>query len=170
MPQSPPTQPGGQNEFNPYESHADLIIGIDFGTTFTGVAYAFAGKTVTDKTKIAEKVIVIKKWPKSEDKEKIPTVLSYAHVPGIGAGSPGRSEGGGSPGPQWGKIKLSDEPRVVHFKLGLQENVGRHYSKGAQSSQQGENAQVSRVEITLPLLFKLKNLNTLKLIEHHPHK
>lgn len=161
MPQSPSTQPGGQNEFNAYESHADLIIGIDFGTTFTGVAYAFAGKTTTDKTKIAEKVVVIKKWPKSEDKEKIPTVLSYANVPGIGSGNPGRVEGGGNPGPQWGKIKMTDEPRVAHFKLGLQENVGRHYSKGGQGSQQGgntPNTQVSTVETLLSSSVQIPKL------------
>ena len=80
MPQThPPTSDRtGQNEYNPHESPADLIIGIDFGTTFTGVAYAFAGKQVLDKAKIADKVIVIKKWPGAADKEKIPTVLSYA--------------------------------------------------------------------------------------------
>lgn len=76
MPQDPSRT--GQNEYNPHESPADLIIGIDFGTTFTGVAYAFAGKQVVDKAKIADKVIVIKKWPGAADKEKIPTVLSYA--------------------------------------------------------------------------------------------
>jgi hypothetical protein len=81
MPQTHPPSSGdrtGQNEYNPHESPADLIIGIDFGTTFTGVAYAFAGKQVLDKAKIADKVIVIKKWPGAADKEKIPTVLSYS--------------------------------------------------------------------------------------------
>jgi molecular chaperone DnaK (HSP70) len=125
MAKSPPPyySGSGQNEFSPFESQADLVIGIDFGTTFTGVAYGFGGKansahSITDRSKIADKVVVIKAWPGASNAEKIPTLLSYNTTP-----------------PTWGvKVKPADEPRIAHFKLGLQENVGEHYKKRKSSS------------------------------------
>jgi molecular chaperone DnaK (HSP70) len=104
-----------------FESSSDLIIGIDFGTTFTGVAYAHSGSgtksataTSSDMRKVGEKVVVIKSWPSQSGyyAEKTPTVLAY-NVPSS---------------PNWGaSVKPRDEPQIAHFKLGLQENVGRHY-------------------------------------------
>ena len=64
--------------------------------------------------KAVDRVFVIKQWPNSENgfSEKIPSVLSYASDP-----------------PMWGGMaKARAEPRIAHFKLGLQENIGRHYS------------------------------------------
>ena len=54
----------GQNEFI-YESQADLVIGIDFGTTFSGVAWAHTGSLTrtTDKRQLAQEVTVVKQWP-----------------------------------------------------------------------------------------------------------
>ncbi|TAQ84647.1 hypothetical protein B7494_g7026 [Chlorociboria aeruginascens] len=53
-------------------SKAQLIVGIDFGTTFSGVAFAFATNTEAKEDIITE-------WPGagSYTKQKIPTVLYY---------------------------------------------------------------------------------------------
>jgi hypothetical protein len=91
----------------------DLIIGIDFGTTYTGVAYAYATeagpvKSTVEMRKAADKVTVIKNWPNQGNSYavKTPSVLSYAGRP-----------------PRWGgSVKPRDEPQVAYFKLGLQED------------------------------------------------
>jgi molecular chaperone DnaK (HSP70) len=102
-----------------FESRSDLIIAIDFGTTFTGVAYAHAAgvhnatTSPADMVKAADKVYVIKSWPcqGNQFQEKTPSLLSYTSDP-----------------PGWGaNVKIRDERRIAHFKLGLQENIGRHY-------------------------------------------
>ncbi|KAL8969730.1 MAG: hypothetical protein Q9183_001859 [Haloplaca sp. 2 TL-2023] len=53
-------------------SKAQLIVGIDFGTTFSGVAFAFATNTEAKEDIITE-------WPGAgnQTKQKIPTVLYY---------------------------------------------------------------------------------------------
>jgi molecular chaperone DnaK (HSP70) len=114
-------------QFSPFESHADLVIAIDFGTTYSGVAYAHSGKVKTtsprERSRIADKIVVVKAWPGSNNREKIPTLLCYNANP-----------------PTWGvKVKLGDEPRVAHFKLGLQENIGEHYGSRNPSEGQAEN-------------------------------
>lgn len=62
-----PTEVEGANR-----SKAQLIVGIDFGTTFSGVAFAFA----TDQE---AKEDIITEWPGAGNvtKQKIPTVLYY---------------------------------------------------------------------------------------------
>lgn len=110
----PPPYPGIKSAF---ESSCDLVIGIDFGTTFTGVAYAHTGtaQSSSNAISIADKVVIIRAWPSASSHyaEKTPTVLSYNTSP-----------------PSWGgKVRPSDDPQVAHFKLGLQENVGGHYLK-----------------------------------------
>jgi molecular chaperone DnaK (HSP70) len=118
---TPPPEYTNRKQDSPstFESSSDLIIGIDFGTTFTGVAYAHstsahnATTTTSDLKKIAEKVFVIKAWPNQTNMyaEKIPSVLAYNTKP-----------------PGWGaSVRLKDEPRIAHFKLGLQEHLKRHY-------------------------------------------
>ncbi|KAI4129947.1 MAG: hypothetical protein LQ347_003563 [Umbilicaria vellea] len=54
------------------KSKAQLIVGIDFGTTFSGVAFAFATNTEAKEDIITE-------WPGAgnQTKQKIPTVLYY---------------------------------------------------------------------------------------------
>ena len=102
----------GQNEYI-YESQSDLVIGVDFGTTFSGVAWAHTEHftNTTDKNKILEKINVVRAWPGHGQADKIPSVLSYNHSP-----------------PSWGfKVKDTDSQRVGHFKLGLQRNVREHY-------------------------------------------
>jgi len=62
------------NEFNvsdmspSWTPNSDLIIGIDFGTTFTGVAYAHAAgmgpvTSEADMQRASEKVSVVRTWP-----------------------------------------------------------------------------------------------------------
>jgi molecular chaperone DnaK (HSP70) len=65
-------------------------------------------------TKAAEKVCVIRSWPSQGNQyaEKTPSVLSYSANP-----------------PLWGaNTRAKDEPRIAHFKLGLQEDIGKHYN------------------------------------------
>src|SRR5271167_732081 len=104
-----------------FESSTDLVIGIDFGTTFSGVAYANPTKinasklfTRGDRTTVASEVVhVIRAWPGAAQLDKIPSQLSYKNPTT----------------PTWGsKVKIADEPRIAHFKLGLEENVKDHYN------------------------------------------
>jgi molecular chaperone DnaK (HSP70) len=103
----------GQNEYI-FESQADLVIGIDFGTTFSGVAWALTGEAAntTDKNKIAKSVEIIRQWPGSGSADKVPTVLAYNVLP-----------------PTWGFPALkTTEQQIAHFKLGLQKDVRKYYS------------------------------------------
>ena len=102
---------------------SDLLIGIDFGTTYTGVAFAFsssvgpqktAPRTLAEAEAIIEKVVVVKNWPSVVQlpADKTPTVLAYGHGELVAWG---------------GKVKPSHRTQIAHFKLGLQDNIGRHY-------------------------------------------
>jgi molecular chaperone DnaK (HSP70) len=97
------------------ESKSDLVIGIDFGTTFTGVAFAHSGQIQgNDTAKIAESVTVVS-WPGAtlSNTDKIPTVISYNRSP-----------------PSWGgNVRDRDDMQVAHFKLGLQPDAARHYGR-----------------------------------------
>jgi molecular chaperone DnaK (HSP70) len=100
------------------ESKSDLVIGIDFGTTFTGVAYSHSVQAVPgDASKTAENVHVIKSWPSpnSSYMDKIPSIIAYNTDP-----------------PTWGgNVKARDVPQVAHFKLGLQPSARDHYLRGS---------------------------------------
>src|SRR5579862_3179751 len=112
------------NEFNvsdmspSWTPNSDLIIGIDFGTTFTGVAYAHAAgmgpvTSEADMKRAADKISVIRTWPNrgTQDGDKTPSILAYNKSP-----------------PLWGgRVRPSDEPQIAHFKLGLQEDITSHY-------------------------------------------
>ncbi|KAG9957549.1 actin-like ATPase domain-containing protein, partial [Aureobasidium melanogenum] len=67
-----PYNRGYVSEANNQRSKAQLIVGIDFGTTFSGVAFAFATNTEAKEDIIVE-------WPGAgtQTKQKIPTVLYY---------------------------------------------------------------------------------------------
>lgn len=102
-----------------FQASADFVIAIDFGTTFTGVAYSYK-RTITngandelDAQRIAEDVSVVRPWPNlnAQSNEKTPTVISYHSDP-----------------PTWGgSVKPNHEPQVTRFKLGLEPQVARHY-------------------------------------------
>jgi hypothetical protein len=99
---------------------SDLVIGIDFGTTFTGAAYASTagiGKatSLAEMQTVADKISVIKAWPNPTNviEGKIPSVLAYNREP-----------------PAWGgNVKPTDEPRIAYFKLGLEEDVTSLYQQ-----------------------------------------
>lgn len=97
------------------QTKPDLVIAIDFGTTYTGVGFALTAKAQgDDAAKIAENNIeVIKKWPNRNNSfaDKTPTVLSYHTTP-----------------PAWGgNVRPKDTPQVAYFKLGLQPGINAHY-------------------------------------------
>ena len=106
---------------NPELSDIDLVIAIDFGTTYSGVAYRFL--TAVDKMSanlkpmdINRQIEVVTLWPGKEahSHEKAPTVLAYH--------SDGRVK-------EWGfKVNENHKIRVAHFKLGLQ-RVSDHYKE-----------------------------------------
>ncbi|KAI6853569.1 hypothetical protein KC323_g9295 [Hortaea werneckii] len=54
-----------------------LVVGIDFGTTFSGVAFAHSGTP-----KAPDEIAVIKTWPGGNNttSEKVPSVVSYQKV------------------------------------------------------------------------------------------
>ena len=103
---------------------SDLVIGIDFGTTYTGVAYAHSLSGITDNltnrpqtqselSEITEKVFVVKQWPGVEQFfEKTPTMLTYKQ---------GKVTWGGR------AKALDDGIKIQYFKLGLQEGAREHY-------------------------------------------
>jgi molecular chaperone DnaK (HSP70) len=95
-----------------YETSSDLVVGIDFGTTYTGVAYAWHQPDNTDVATIAEKVTVIREWPNStlHYSDKTPTVIAYTEPIRWG-----------------GSVNPNHRPQVRHFKLGLQKDVVKHY-------------------------------------------
>ena len=99
---------------------SSLVIGIDFGTTFSGVAYyhtlndhnAGSGDD-RDAKKIADNINVIKTWPNPNQQylEKTPSIISYATNP-----------------PTWGgTVKPFAKFTVEHFKLGLEARTTDHY-------------------------------------------
>lgn len=100
------------------QTFSSLVIGIDFGTTFTGVAYYH---TLNDKqsgdnrdaAKVAENINVIKTWPNPNQQylEKTPSIISYKSDP-----------------PTWGgSVKPFANTNVEHFKLGLESEASQHY-------------------------------------------
>jgi len=103
------------------ESGSELVIGIDFGTTFTGVAFAYSLRIASvasfaDIKMASQQITIVRSWPSQTPhfSSKIPTLLSYASNP-----------------PAWGGAVDDEDPfRVAHFKLGLQESVARHYAHG----------------------------------------
>ena len=77
-----------------FDAKNDLVIAIDFGTTFTGVAFAHTGvalqaaTSLSDMKRIANKVTVVRRWPSQTGHftDKTPTVIAYnTNPPGWGA-------------------------------------------------------------------------------------
>lgn len=99
---------GEMNEYSYEFSETDIVVGIDFGTTYSGVAYAVHSSA-------KKEALVVRTWPGNGWTEKVPTLLAYTTDP-----------------PKWGyKVKHDDESRIAHFKLGLRENLLKHYFKNA---------------------------------------
>ncbi|KAH6629649.1 hypothetical protein C7974DRAFT_394938 [Boeremia exigua] len=111
----PPPQSSGASYYlgsNSEDSESDpgsIIIGIDFGTTYSGVAWSYSKET--------DDIHIITDWDSSEyessDKGKAPTRLSYKHEPG--------SRGTRNPQVTWGYGVEDDDEAVEWFKLLLLE-------------------------------------------------
>jgi hypothetical protein len=85
-----------------------LVIGIDLGELYTGVAFLHTDLRSAERSKVAEKISIIRSWPSGGSQlpypEKIPTALAYNYSP-----------------PVWGaKVRPSDKGRVTNFLAGLQ--------------------------------------------------
>lgn len=98
-----------------YQTTSQLVIGIDFGTTFTGVAYYVRTQTASsDPSQIAKDVAVVTIWPNSDAStrsSKTPSIIAYSANP-----------------PLWGpQVGSGDEPQVTLFKLGLEPTTREHY-------------------------------------------
>jgi molecular chaperone DnaK (HSP70) len=114
-----------------FESETNLIIAIDFGTTFTGVAYSYRATTSSavltnaELRKINQNMHIIREWPSQSRStfDKVQTVLAYKN------GEPGN----------WGEsVRRGDNPRMEYFKLGLQENLNSAaYRNSSESSSLG---------------------------------
>jgi molecular chaperone DnaK (HSP70) len=95
-----------------------LIIAIDFGTTFTGVAYYHTGPGSTDDCDIytaVKDINVVSDWPAcTQYTEKTPTIIAYCRNP-----------------PIWGgQVQENHKLQMERFKLGLEPNVNKHYGYG----------------------------------------
>ena len=96
-----------------------LVIALDFGTTFTGVAYAHSTTDLSNITtlspeQIRDKITVVKNWPNAQNyySDKTPTSLAYQDGEVIAWG---------------GKVKPSHTIKISNFKLGLQQGIATHY-------------------------------------------
>ena len=108
-----------------------LVIGIDFGTTYTGVAFAHSSfgienlqinsETKSELDTVVEKITVIKSWPNANKQyeEKTPTIIAY--------------DDGGRPVAWGGQLKRNHQTKVACFKLGLHEGTRSHYNTAAAS-------------------------------------
>ncbi|KAG9583657.1 actin-like ATPase domain-containing protein, partial [Aureobasidium melanogenum] len=92
-----------------------LVVGLDFGTTFSGCAFAYSGNLESP-----DKIEVIRNWPGSNNitSEKVPTELTYEPA-STGAGV--KRTAAGEPSllndPRWGfQIKLNELP-LNYIKL-----------------------------------------------------
>ena len=101
-------------------SDSKLVIAVDFGTTFTGVAYYHTGSGATEAFDIytaVKGINVVSDWPAgTQFTEKTPTIIAYCRNP-----------------PIWGcQLQPQDKLRMERFKLGLEANVNEHYGYGVQ--------------------------------------
>jgi molecular chaperone DnaK (HSP70) len=102
------------------QSNSTLVIAIDFGTTYTGVAYSHSTTPTTTSAadplsgkEVAEKVCVIRTWPEHNQQyaEKTPSIISYCTNP-----------------PTWGGgVKPKHDQKFSKFKLALEPTTKRHY-------------------------------------------
>lgn len=106
----------------------ELAIAIDFGTTYTGVAYAYAPKGADlrdiglSPDQLRQKITVVQSWPGvvgSGYSDKVPTTLAYSSDEQVTA---------------WGGLVTpSHQITVSNFKLALEESLAAHYATGMTS-------------------------------------
>ncbi|KAI0479249.1 actin-like ATPase domain-containing protein [Xylariaceae sp. FL0804] len=89
-----------------------LIVGVDFGTTFSGVAAVYTGTP--------DDIEIIRTWPGGNGitSDKVPSEISYAAAPPADA-APGPQSQSAPPPPKWGFQFKPEEPRLRCIKLFL---------------------------------------------------
>jgi molecular chaperone DnaK (HSP70) len=96
------------------ETNEELIVAIDFGTTYTGVAYAQSKHCFRPKN-VFNDLMVVNCWRNSISsyREKTPTTMAYRN---------GRLVA-------WGQRRVipSDSTQVYHFKLGMEKGTENYY-------------------------------------------
>ena len=119
------------------KSTSNLVIAIDFGTTFTGVAYAHSNVGATGPAppslypnRVAENINVIKTWPAQNRQyaEKTPSLIAYNTVP-----------------PTWGGcVRAKHDKKFSNFKLALEPKVKNHYGAGGGELTLGANSDLDK--------------------------
>ena len=107
-------QPSRRNRHED-EEESKLIIAVDFGTTYSGIAYAHSSvnlsQTISCKPEqLRDKIVGVKRWPNAHQyySEKTPTIIAYEN---------------GKPIAWGGRVKPSHLTQISYFKLGLQEGA-----------------------------------------------
>lgn len=91
-----------------------MIIAVDYGTTFTGVAFLSVRNKELEKDldTLADDIRIIQQWPKNTTANKVPSDISYS--PSLVRGCQ-----------QWG-YDIDDHSRVIQWnKLALEETTDR---------------------------------------------
>jgi molecular chaperone DnaK (HSP70) len=98
------------------ETNGELIIAIDFGATYTGVAFAISRYCFKPKDVFNDLIVVVESWPNSSSfyPEKTPTTMACHN---------------GRLNIVWGQrmVMPSDSTQVHHFKLGMEERTKNYY-------------------------------------------
>jgi molecular chaperone DnaK (HSP70) len=93
---------------------SELIVAIDFGTTYSGIAHFLKETDVGDDAEVIdEKIVVVQQWPGDVIHEKTPTILAYD-----------------ADTVRWGyDVRHEDQPQYTRFKLALEAEptVSEHY-------------------------------------------
>jgi hypothetical protein len=105
------------------ETEVDIIVGIDFGTTYTGIAYIFKRGLPSQLSteELAKRINVVEHWPPGINENKVRTILSY-------------DESTTDEPQEWGfevDQGNTDDIQMQYFKLGLQEDADRKYLSAA---------------------------------------
>src|SRR5436190_18787122 len=93
----------------------EFIVAIDFGTTYSGVAYIHNNGNLGDHIEsIAERIKVIRSWPNNGSNDKTKTVLYYGN----------NNNNNNNNRLLWGgQVLPHDDPQITRFKLGLDESI-----------------------------------------------
>ncbi|KAI4693068.1 uncharacterized protein J4E88_001439 [Alternaria novae-zelandiae] len=124
------TVPAGEEKILQEPQELRLVLGIDYGTTFSGMHIGIAWATPSGAECSLEEIDVIEQWgPQMDNEEKVPSVISYS-----------RSSQAGEQ--QWGKSLSADAVTMIHTKLEL-----------------GVEDLLGELDMTLQVLDGMKNLN-----------
>jgi hypothetical protein len=101
---------------NTTDSTDELVIGVDFGTTYTGVAYTRSPVTSNYSRNPDAETHLVTDWPNvnSQSSEKTPTALAYRE---------------GEPIAWGGMVKPNQPGAIRYFKLGLEEGSQLHQGR-----------------------------------------